>query len=100
MAPLEISSFRAIYFSHCVFNLTMPKRLDITNFISSNKEKLNKGTTFLMIIVNRTKRNTLFTKIHVLDISLGLKLLELKVHTHVASKNIKKLTSTDYQHKL
>ena len=43
-----------------------------------------------------------------LDISLGLKLpAELKVHTHVASKNIKKLTdisflhaclSTDYQH--
>ena len=65
--------------------------------------------TFLTIIVNRTKRNAFFTKIHVLDISLGLKLPELKVHTHVASKNIKKLTdisflqacfSTDYQHKL
>ena len=33
----EISSFGAIYFSDCVFNLTMPKWLDITNFISSNK---------------------------------------------------------------
>ena len=46
---------------------------------------------------------------HVLDISLGLKLPEVTVHTHVASKNIKKLTdisflqaclSTDYQDKL
>ena len=73
------------------------------------KEKLNKGTTFSTIIENRTKRNAYFTKIHVLDISLGLKLQELKVHTHVASKNIKKLTdisflqaclSTDYRHKL
>ena len=94
MTPLEISSFRAIYFSDCVFNLTMPKWLDITNFISLNKnknmqkEKLNKGTTFLTIIVNRTKRNAFFTKIHFLDISLGLKLPELKVHTHAASKNI------------
>ena len=88
----------------------MPKWLDITNFISRYiKEKLNKGTTFLTIIENRTKRNAFFTKIHVLDISLGLKLPELKVHAHVASKNIKKLTdisflqaclSTDYQHKL
>ena len=93
----------------------MPKWLDITNFISSTKnknyieEKLNKGSTFLTIIVNKTKRNAFFTKIHVLDISLGLKFSELKVHTHVASKNIKKLTdisflqaclSTDYQHKL
>ena len=35
----EISSFRAIYFTDCVFNLTMPKWLDIINFISSNKNK-------------------------------------------------------------
>ena len=48
--------------------------------------------TFLTIIVNRTKRNAFFTKIHVLDTSLGFKLPELKVHTHVASKNIKKRT--------
>ena len=61
------------------------------------------------MIVNRTKRNAFFTKIHVLDISLGSKLPELKVHTHVGSKNIKKLMnisflqaclSTDYQQKL
>ena len=39
MTPLEISSFRAIYFSDCVFNLTMPKWSDITNFISSNKNR-------------------------------------------------------------
>ena len=78
--PLEISSFRAIYFSDCVFNLTMPKWLDVTNFISRYiEEKLNRGTTFLTIIVNRTKRNASFTKIHVLDISLGLTLPELKV---------------------
>ena len=88
----------------------MPKWLDVTNFISRYiKEKLNKGTTFSTIIENRTKRNAFFTKIHVLDISLGLKSPELKGHTHVASKNIKKLTdisfflaclSTDYQLKL
>ena len=71
----------------------MPKWLDITNFISRYiEEKLNKGTTFLTIIVHRTKRNAFFTKIHVLDISLGLKLPALNVYTHVASKNIKKLT--------
>ena len=88
MTPLEISSLRAIYLSDCVFNLTMPKW-----YI---KEKLNKGTTFSTIIENRTKRNAYFTKIHVLDISLGLKLQELKVHTHVASKNIKKLTDISF----
>ena len=75
----------------------MQKWLDITNFISRYiKEKLNKGTTFLTIIENRTKRNAFFTKIHVLDISLGLKLPELKVHAHVASKNIKKLTDISF----
>ena len=72
-------------------------------------EKLNKGTTFLTIIENRTKRNAFFTKINVLDISLGLKLPELTVHTYVSSKNTKKLTdisflqaclSTDFQRKL
>ena len=41
----EISSFRAIYFSDFVFNLTMPKWLDITNFISSNKNKNTKKLT-------------------------------------------------------
>ena len=61
-------------------------------------------------MVNRTKRNAFFfTKINVLDISLGLKLPKLKVHAYVCSKNIKKLTgisflqaclSTDFQHKL
>ena len=48
----EILSFRAIYFSDCVFNLTMLKWLDITNFIFSNKKYIeNNGTTFLTITV-------------------------------------------------
>ena len=38
-ANFEISSFRAIYFSDYVFNLTMLKWLDITNFIFSNKNE-------------------------------------------------------------
>ena len=68
------------------------------------EEKLNKGTTFLTIIVKRTKRNA-----NVLDISLGLKSPKLKVHTYVSSKNTKKLTdisflqaglSADFQHKI
>ena len=80
----EISSFRAIHFYDCVFNLTMPKWLDITNFISSNK-----------IAQSETH---FFTK----------KLAELKVHMYVSSKNTKKLTdisflqaclSTNFQHK-
>ena len=38
----KILSFRAIYFSDGVFNLTMLKWLDITNFIFSNKKYIKK----------------------------------------------------------
>ena len=40
-----------------------------------------------------------FTKINVLDISLGLNLPKLKVHTYVSSKNTKKLTDISFRTK-
>ena len=77
----EILSFRAIYVSDGVFNLTMLKWLDITNFIFSNKKIYREKAKQSMVrhfwrsqYEHRTKWNAFFIKINVLDISLGLKL--------------------------
>ena len=65
----EILSFRVIYFSDCVFNLTVLKWLDITNFIFSNKKVYREKAKQSMIrhfwrsqYVHRTKWNAFFIK--------------------------------------
>ena len=87
----EILSLRAIYFSDCVFNLTMLKLLDITNLIFSNKniyrKKLNNGTTFLMITVRaQNKVESIFYKNKCIGHFTWIKVTpKLKIYTYVFS---------------